>query len=49
MAQKKAKRKPPRPASSPGPKPDVLKIQGNWKNAIKQSFQKKKPAEGWPE
>jgi hypothetical protein len=50
MAQKKtAKRKsPPRPTSAPGPKPDVLKIHGNWKNAVRQSLQKKKPAEGWP-
>ena len=50
MAQKKAaKRKaPPRPASAPGPKPDVLKIRGNWKNAVRQSLQKKKPPEGWP-
>jgi len=49
MAQKKAKRKaPPRPASTPGPKPDVLKLKGPWQQAVKQSLQKKKPAEGWP-
>jgi len=34
--------------STPGPKPAVLKIRGNWKNAVRQSLQKKKPAEGWP-
>jgi hypothetical protein len=33
---------------TPGPKPDVLKIEGDWKAAIKKSLQKKKPAEGWP-
>jgi len=32
----------------PGPKPDVLKIKGDWRAAIKKSLQKKKPAEGWP-
>lgn len=33
----------------PGPKPDTLKIEGvNWKDAIKQSFQKKRPVGGWP-
>jgi hypothetical protein len=32
-----------------GPKPDILKIEGvNWKEAIKKSFEKKKPPEGWP-
>jgi len=33
---------------TPGPKPDVLKIDKDWQEAIKQSLQKKKPAEGWP-
>jgi hypothetical protein len=31
-----------------GPKPDVLTIDGDWQEAIKKSFQKKKPAGGWP-
>jgi hypothetical protein len=31
-----------------GPKPDVLKIEGDWQEAMKRSLQKKKPAEGWP-
>jgi len=31
-----------------GPKPDVYKIDGNWEDAVKKSFQKKKPAGGWP-
>jgi len=31
-----------------GPKPDHLKIEGNWQVAVKKSFQKKKPAVGWP-
>jgi hypothetical protein len=32
----------------PGPKPDLLKIEGNWQAAVKKSFGKKKPATGWP-
>jgi hypothetical protein len=31
-----------------GPKPDVLKIEGDWQEAIKKSLTKKKPEEGWP-
>ncbi len=34
--------------TTPGPKPDVLKIEGDWKEAVKKSLQKKKPKEGWP-
>jgi hypothetical protein len=33
---------------TPGPKPEVLKIDGDWQNAIKESLEKKKPPEGWP-
>jgi hypothetical protein len=31
-----------------GPKPEVLKLEGNWKDNIKKSFQAVKPAKGWP-
>jgi hypothetical protein len=31
-----------------GPKPETLKIEGNWKDAVKKSLAKKKPATGWP-
>ncbi len=31
-----------------GPKPDTLKIEGNWKKAVKKSLAKKKPLTGWP-
>jgi len=31
-----------------GPKPQVLKIEGNWEEAVTQSFRKKKPPGGWP-
>jgi hypothetical protein len=36
------------PKVAPGPKPDLLKIEGDWSAAVKQSLAKKKPAEGWP-
>jgi hypothetical protein len=39
---------PPRKPATPGPKPEVLKIDGNWKAAIKRSLEKKKPSVGWP-
>jgi len=49
MAQKKAKKKTPnRPASAPGPKADRLKLKGPWRDAVRESFEKKKPPEGWP-
>jgi hypothetical protein len=31
-----------------GPKPDTLKIEGDWKDAVKKSLEKKKPPTGWP-
>jgi hypothetical protein len=31
-----------------GPKPDTLKIEGEWQDAVKKSLSKKKPADGWP-
>jgi len=33
---------------TPGPKPETLKINGAWQDAVKKSVQKKKPPEGWP-
>jgi hypothetical protein len=31
-----------------GPKPDTLKIKGNWRDAVKKFLSKEKPATGWP-
>jgi hypothetical protein len=31
-----------------GTKPEMLKLNGSWQAAIKKSFQKKRPAGGWP-
>jgi len=33
---------------TPGPKPETLKIEGDWQDAVKKSLEKKKPAKGWP-
>jgi hypothetical protein len=42
-SKRKSKRK-----SKPGPKADVLKLEGNWEGLIEKSLKKKKPPEGWP-
>lgn len=31
-----------------GPKPDTVKIMGNWQDAVGKALKKKRPAEGWP-
>jgi hypothetical protein len=33
----------------PGPKPETLKIEGNWKQAVDRALKKKRPKAGWPE
>ena len=45
---KKSKPRPKKKPAKPGPKEDRLKLEGDWKDAIKKSLEKKKPAEGWP-
>ena len=35
-------------SNAPGPKPGILKLHGNWKDAVKKSFEKKIRATGWP-
>ena len=37
-----------RPPTPRGPQPDLLKIEGGWKDAVKKSLEKKKPTDGWP-
>jgi hypothetical protein len=34
--------------NAPGPQPEVLKIESDWKDAVKKSLEKKKPRGGWP-
>jgi hypothetical protein len=31
-----------------GPKPDLLKLDGDWGDAVKKTMAKKKPVTGWP-
>ena len=31
-----------------GPKPDRVKIEGDWEDAIDKALEKKRPNEGWP-
>ena len=33
----------------PGPKPDHLRLEGDWEEAVKKALAKEKPKEGWPE
>ena len=33
----------------PGPKPERVKIEGNWEDAIDQALAKEKPKDGWPD
>ena len=32
----------------PGPKPDRLKLPGDWKDRLREAVQKKRPKSGWP-
>ena len=46
MKQKKPKSA--KASAKPGPKPRLLKIEGDWEAAVSKSFRKKKPTGGWP-
>jgi hypothetical protein len=39
----KAAMKKPTPKKKSGPEPEVLKLNGDWRELIKKSFQKKRP------
>lgn len=41
-------KKPPKKKAKTGPKPEVLKLEGDWRENIRKSFQAKKPPGGWP-
>jgi hypothetical protein len=45
---RKTAKKSRKPKATPGPKPDTLKVDGKWQDAVKKSLSKKKPTEGWP-
>jgi hypothetical protein len=31
-----------------GPKPETVKIEGDWELAVAKALQKKRPKQGWP-
>lgn len=31
-----------------GPKPETVKIEGDWEDAVKTALEKTRPIEGWP-
>jgi hypothetical protein len=35
-------------SGTPGPKPEVLRIDDDWKDAVRQSLLKRRPPERWP-
>ncbi len=37
-----------KPKRRKGPEPEVLKIEGNWKDAMRKLISKKRPEGGWP-
>ena len=41
-------RKGAKPRKLPGPAPEVLKIEGDWKDAMRKLISKKRPEGGWP-
>jgi hypothetical protein len=41
-------KQPRKPVKKSGPKPNDLKIEGDWQQAMAKSLNKKKPARGWP-
>jgi hypothetical protein len=48
VANKNTNRRKKAKKAKTGPKPEVLKLEGDWRNNIKKSFQAVKPAKGWP-
>ncbi len=34
--------------ATPGPEPEHLKIDGDWRAAVGKALEKKRPPEGWP-
>jgi hypothetical protein len=40
--------KPTKTKAKRGPKAEVLKLDGDWRQNVKKAMQKPKPAGGWP-
>jgi len=45
---KKSKPKAKKSENPRGPKPEVLVIEGDWKDAMRKLIAKKRPVGGWP-
>jgi len=41
-------KQPSKKRETPGPKPETLRIDGDWQDAVRKSLGKKKPVDGWP-
>jgi hypothetical protein len=48
LLHKKARLKRAIERKAPGPKPVILKIRDDWREAVKKTFSKKKPPNGCP-
>jgi hypothetical protein len=48
MTKTKPETKSSPPRTAKGPEPERLKINGNWKAAVRMAMQKPKPLGGWP-
>lgn len=44
----KQPKRPKRTKEAPGPKPDRLVIEGDWREAVRDALTKKRPKRGWP-
>ena len=36
------------PNKKTGPKPETLKLRGDWQKLVGKALEKKRPAKGWP-
>lgn len=46
--EKTGERDPYGKQDKPGPRPETLKFEGHWHDAVKMALHKKRPADGWP-
>ena len=38
-----------RKTRKPGPEPEILKLEGDWRDRLREVLTKKRPEGGWPE
>ena len=39
----------PTQQSRPGPKPETVKVKGDWEAAVEKALNKPRPKDGWPD